>query len=892
MALLKNGSYKNGGTVYLEYYLYAEQVGGSGSTRSINVTVQFKCGGNPSYPSWYGYATDWQPYVNSTYGSIASIKGTESWNTNNGWRSYSQTIHVNVGTTSSTSVNVGFTTNSHIDNGWDGGANASFGVSSTNTAPVISGSVTTDGTTGNKYIVENQGSIAMSWPAATDTDSNLAGYRVRISVNNGGYSEIARTNTSTRSYTHNVSGYGAGTTLKYVVDCYDSMSVWSPGSAVGGLITKNTMTKATLATTPAIMYNTASIKIDWSGASNQVSDRTFRYTLACSGIKLYRGDTTATTLTIPIVSSAPSSGPYILKSELINYVKNNSYKGNINFTLKTMNSYGSSASDTKTSSVNMQSPPGTPKPTITTTDDTPDSLNIWRTTADTKIRYMIPNGTRRVRVSWSAIVGASGESISYDIFYRLDGGGYISLGNQSGTTYNLVLSTVDKLTTLNFMVRAKSSYGLISADGVSTGQNLHYYRPPYLILGKLTRTDTTAIIQARVKSESSIPNINTKGTYVNSTLGGAPVPLPISQADFSNLGFSSLNGDGTYTATVVYNDGTGFTSANSTETFKIGANLPSFFVNKYGVGVGGEFSDVNSALKVKGAATIGGNMSIKGAANVDGTLIANGIRSSGLLHSSGALQVQKEYSDGEGYYHYTNGFLVTTNILKSVNTMFELYVDGNSYGTKYPIDIKINGYIYNSGFFNMSGYAAAYKPATFNAFFDSSNRLCFWFKQLNDSTTFRFRLCTTFGQNNPSYTCVNAAKPTNITVDTAVYLWQGYNDKNSHVIIQQGSTADGAYIRFDNGTQICTKSLWYSTNVNLAWGSLFYSNRISLGNFAAQFSSMPFITATMIQGSGSGFLETIAQGNGLTIGTASILSPTAVTGLNGWIHIHAIGKWR
>lgn len=275
MALLKTGSYKNTGTVYLDYRLHADQIGGSGNNRTIRITVEFKCGGNPSYPSWYGYPCYWQPYVNSTYGSTGTMKGSESWNTNNGFRSFSQDITVNVGTTSSTSVTVGFVTNSTGDDGWDGGASASFGVGSTNTPPVISGSVTADGTTGNKYIMESQGTIGLSWPAATDANGNLAGYRVRVAINGGGYTEIGRTNNSTRSFTHNVAGYGSGTSFKYAVDAYDYESAWSPGSAVSGVLTKNTMTKATLAPIPSIAYNTASIKIDWSGATNQVSDRTF-----------------------------------------------------------------------------------------------------------------------------------------------------------------------------------------------------------------------------------------------------------------------------------------------------------------------------------------------------------------------------------------------------------------------------------------------------------------------------------------------------------------------------------------------------------------------------------------------------------------------------------------
>lgn len=677
MALLKTGSYKNTGTVYLDYKLYSEQISGSGNTRTIRVTVEFKCGGNPSYPSWYGYPCYWQPYVNSTYGSTGTIKGSETWNTNNGYRSFSQTITVNVGTTSSTNVTVGFVTNSEPDNGWDGGASASFGVSSTNTPPTLSGSVTADGTTQNKYINENQGSITLSWPAASDANGNLAGYRIRVSINGGGYSEIGRTNASTRTFTHNIAGYGAGTSFRYALDSFDYESAWSAGSILSGVITKNTMTKATLASIPSIVYNTEAIKIDWSGATNQVSDRTFQYSLSCNGVTIHRGDTTANTLTIAIVDSAPSTGPYILKSDLVNFVRNSSYKGTLNFTLKTTNKYGSSASDSKSCSVNLQSPPATPRPVINTTDDITDALNIWRTAADTKSRYMIPNGTRRIRVSWQAVSGLYGETISYDVFYKIGSGGYIALGNQSETYYNLVLPTQEKMAMITFMVRAKSSYGLVSNDGVSLGQNLHYYRAPYIIFGKLTRTDTTATLQVRVLSESSIPNINTKGTYRNTTSGSAAVSLPLNQADLSTLNFSGLSSKASYDITFVYNDSTGFTPDNSTVVFKIGPNLSSFFVNKYGIGVGGFKATADAVLNVNGNGFIKGLMSVEGNVNVTSVLSAGNIISSGgvitssspkggdaaivldrgaaanwrFLDSAGILKIQTDWDNSKGAYH-------------------------------------------------------------------------------------------------------------------------------------------------------------------------------------------------------------------------------------------------
>ena len=846
MALLKSGSYKASGTVDLDYRLYAEQTGGSGTSRTIKVTVEFKCGGNTAYPSWWGYAMDWRPYVNSTYGSWAYVKGTESWNTNNSFRSYSQTITVNVGTTSSTSVTVGFSTDSHGDNGWDGGASASFGVSSTNTAPWFQAvdKVTADSTTGNKYIPENQGSIKISWPTAYDNDGNLAGYRIRVSINGGGYSEIARTNTSTRTYTHNVAGYGTGSSFKYAIDAFDYASVWS-GSIYSGIITKNSLTAANLTAPSSIVWNTESLSFSWSGASNKVSNTTFTYDLTCKQFTLYRGSGVKSPVTVPIVTTAPASGPYILKNDLINSVKSSSYKGTITFNLKTTNAYGSSGSTNKNTSVNMQSPPATPKPVINTADDSPDSLNIWRTAADTKNRYMIPDGTRRIRVSWPAVVGSVGESISYDVFYRLDGGGYISLGNQSGTSYNLVLPTQEKMRTINFMVRAKSEYGLVSADGVSLGQNLHYYRSPYLVFGKLTRTDTQATLQVRVKSESSIPNINTKGTYVNTTLGGTAVALPLSQADFSTLSFSGLASNGSYTITFVYNDSTGFTTANTTETYKIGPNLPAFFVNKYGIGVGGEKADTTNALRVKGGAYVNGLTTVSGNANITGNMNAGSITTTGSATM------------------YGDAIVGPNARIKSLNNT-GVNIDG-------PTTVDNN----------------------------------FGFNVKRTDGTHMARMQAAVAANEVLYGVASGANSDiispylrlGINADTDGNYRLAFN--NANIVNHKWGTDGSLALRFYDGTQICIIEKWWSTPFTSTWGNLYATGYISVGTWPMAFVSGSYLhafahTTNAGSGSSSAFAGAV---QGVTTTSAGKVELYRGAGLSStpvdlYVKIICFGRWK
>ena len=107
MALIASATY--GSYPGMKYEFYAEQTGGSGNSRTIKLTLKLKCGGNSS-SSWYGYAVNWRGYVNGTWSGWATVKGTESWNATQDFRTYTTTITTDVGTTSSKAIKVGFAT--------------------------------------------------------------------------------------------------------------------------------------------------------------------------------------------------------------------------------------------------------------------------------------------------------------------------------------------------------------------------------------------------------------------------------------------------------------------------------------------------------------------------------------------------------------------------------------------------------------------------------------------------------------------------------------------------------------------------------------------------------------------------------------------------------------
>jgi hypothetical protein len=109
-------------------------------------------------------------------------------------------------------------------------------------------------------------------------------------------------------------------------------------------------------------------------------------------------------------------------------------------------------------------------------------------------------------------------------------------------------------------------------------------------------------------------------------------------------------------------------------------------------------------------------------------------------------------------------------------------------------------------------------------------------------------------------------------------------------IIESGSNATGEYIRYADGTQICTRTVTLTNfAVNNVIGSLFYGSSTAL-TFAMPFISAPF---AKIEAIGSGFAYMVGGFSPSTTvtGTYVIMSPSSVASVTLTIRIFAIGRW-
>ncbi|TKT42567.1 hypothetical protein [Rhizobium sp. LC145] len=112
-------------------------------------------------------------------------------------------------------------------------------------------------------------------------------------------------------------------------------------------------------------------------------------------------------------------------------------------------------------------------------------------------------------------------------------------------------------------------------------------------------------------------------------------------------------------------------------------------------------------------------------------------------------------------------------------------------------------------------------------------------------------------------------------------------------IIERGSNANGEYVRFADGTQICTKSIANAGPINIPNGSAFLSpGPRLLGSWAAAFSAIPNRHASAgSSGDISCFIYATLPPTQTDAGTIHLGRLTGSDVLNFTIQVTGIGRW-
>lgn len=555
-----------------------EETGRTASSVTYKIYLKLKVDGSGTTNSYYGYNISWA--VDG--GSATTIKDSGRWYGKEDYRQFVKTITKSVGTGGGTTS---FSLKIKGGHGSSGSPNLSKTyapkVSTFNTAPTwsstarltarensSSGAIITneiDGTENVKKIPENVSKIYLSWDSATDTENNVSKYHLYAQIDDGSWSNIY--SGSSRNYTHSIGSGNQGRKYDYYVKAEDIHGATSDNLNLTQF-QKNTLTGATPSVSSSIGYDTSSIKVTWSGASNTAGNTSFTYAVTSPDITIYNKELlTASGGTISILKSGTSTSPYILFEDLKKLVGGSSSKvGSFNISLTTKNAYGSSTSKTVKVSIDLRSNP-----------KAPTTVSIGGKVSTSLGSFLIPS-RNNITVSWSGASDPLGGALSYKVIYTVGSGSAVTVDVGTNTSTTIKLSAPSSATPISVKVQVVTTYGK-SATSSPVSDTLHYYNPPSVSLSGYSRTMTGMSIDINCSLNSSIPNIAfSERSFTGNDTSGT----------FSTTKYTATIGDLTessaFTFTATVNDNTGLSEGVSA-SHKVTPAIPMLSVREKGVGV-------------------------------------------------------------------------------------------------------------------------------------------------------------------------------------------------------------------------------------------------------------------------------------------------------------------
>lgn len=904
MALAISGRTGTGGG-NVDYELHAYQTGSSGHSRTIKLLLKLRVNHTGS---WYAYPAKWYARVNGHTSGGMQLKGTESWSSSSTWREFSFSYTTNVGTAASKSIQVGFTLESLSGSSlWNTTKYGNFTVGATNTAPrwpsgaylrtrvgnssgtIISSSA--DDVSSPPIIWEDVENIYTEWSAATDTEGGTLTYHLYYQSSNSSWVRVATT--TNRYFTHKI-GMTAGTSHDYYVVAVDSS-----GAVSGNLNTrqfqKNTFTADTVSGPSYINSTTSSVALTFAGAknSNGVTSGIFR-TVSCLGVAVHNNSVSKSPVTVKIhKTGTPPTGPYVNYSDVVRQLSGSSHKGALSFYINAGNGHGGSVSGRWSVEANLQSNP-TPPSSVTVSSSSVESP-ICKTHAVTKNVYYMPDGINKVKVNWTAGKTSLGEGYTYVLYYKIGTSGeWVRVGSTNALTMNCVLPRMSN-NTVTFNVKINTVYGKTS-NRSSSAINMHYYSAPGCTILGVTRSATSAIVRYKVKSVTSVPNVNAVGTWSVPGKGSGSLPPQQDERTFTVNGLIEANG---YSGVITYKDDTGWCS-NNTMTFSIPANKPIFKITKYGICSHGAEATVDTPVIFGASATITGptarlNLQSTGSLSAinfesyskDGILLSHTSLDDPDLGQYGLWLGNNEDNPntglkpyllvdgkvvGESFHSRDKKFYLKNGYLKNV--------DSGAY-VGLPMNGKIE-LVTNTSEVTLTGAGITINPTDsddpyINFVNSYSNQDVKITSNAADGTRAPYGIRIVNGTNSSS-----SSKPY-LEVAGKIYS-EGYE------VVASGGNSNGDYVRFSNGVQICwRRTTSTSISPNIKYGSVYITT--TTWTYPIAFSNTPAVTASYRYGTAANWAS--AQ----TISTTNVVlyvfdAFTRSTGTTSTVSTIAIGKWK
>ena len=123
-----------------------------------------------------------------------------------------------------------------------------------------------------------------------------------------------------------------------------------------------------------------------------------------------------------------------------------------------------------------------------------------------------------------------------------------------------------------------------------------------------------------------------------------------------------------------------------------------------------------------------------------------------------------------------------------------------------------------------------------------------------------------------------------------------YVDDSVNGIVESGSNTNGSWTKWADGTMIINKTVLGTANITNAWGSLYVSADINLGDFPVAFIETPTIVVSPQTQTGTQYMLIGQGGSGYgtetNAGYVALVRPNSRTGVDYRLEVMAKGKWK
>lgn len=118
---------------------------------------------------------------------------------------------------------------------------------------------------------------------------------------------------------------------------------------------------------------------------------------------------------------------------------------------------------------------------------------------------------------------------------------------------------------------------------------------------------------------------------------------------------------------------------------------------------------------------------------------------------------------------------------------------------------------------------------------------------------------------------------------------------STKVINSSGSNSYGNWIKFEDGTMICTRTIAVTIDCTNSWGSLYYGQNNNKFNFAQSFIEPPILNLQYSVTGAMSFIPIVYSGIVIDkdgFKRIEIARPNSVTNVGVKVYFIAIGKWK